>query len=141
MTDVAASVEQRSRRWMQAWVKQDRAALEDSLAPDFALVVSAMPEQRMERDRWLATCDRYVATRFAYRGVQVRELAPGLAVMSAIGEQQASMGDADRSGAFFLTDVWQLQPDGQWRVCARYSSHPEPTGQSSAALEALGAGG
>ena len=126
---------------MQAWVEQDRAALEDSLAPDFALIVSAAPEQRMERERWLATCDRYVATRFAYRGVQVRDLAPGVAAMSAIAEQEATLADADRSGTFFLTDVWRLQPDGQWRVCARYSSHPEPTGQSSAALESLRANG
>lgn len=138
MTDVAAAIEERSRRWMQAWVEQDRAVLEDSLAPDFALVVSANPQQRMERDRWLATCDVYLCSSFAYRGVQVRELASGIAVMSAIADQQARMGEVDRSGSFFLTDVWRLEPDGCWRVCARYSAHPEPAGSSSSTLEKLG---
>lgn len=138
MTDIAATISERSDRWMQAWVQQDRSALEDSLAPDFALIVSAMPNERFERARWLATCDIYRCSSFAYRGVQVRELGPGLAVMSAIAEQQASLGGADRSGAFFLTDVWRREPDGQWRVCARYSSHPEPGGASAKALGELG---
>jgi len=138
MTDIAATVLTRSNRWMQAWVNQDRAALEDSLAPDFALTVSANPTQPMHRDRWLATCDIYTCTSFAYRDVEVRELAPGLAVMSSVADQQASLNGVDRSGSFFLTDVWRLEPDGAWRVCARYSSHPEPAGASAATLGALG---
>ena len=134
MTDIAATIEQRSDRWMQAWVAQDRAALEDSLAPGFALVASANPETLFDRARWLATCDQYVCTRFHYRDVVVRELAPDTAVMSAIAEQEAAINGVDRSGSFFVTDVWRLEPDGQWRVCARYSSNPEPAGASSAAL-------
>lgn len=123
---------------MEAWVAQDRAALEDSLASDFALIISAAPEQRFERSRWLATCDTYRCSAFAYRGVQVREFAPGIAVMSAIAEQQARIGETDRSGSFFVTDVWRLDPDGNWRVCARYSAHPEPRGASSQALDQFG---
>jgi ketosteroid isomerase-like protein len=140
MSDTAAAVLDRSKRWMEAWVAQDRAALEDSLAPDFALIVSATPERQFDRARWLATCDQYICTRFAYREVQVRQLAPGLAVMSAVADQDAILGGADRSGSFFLTDVWRLEPDGHWRVCARYSSHPEPAGASVDALQNLRAG-
>lgn len=138
MTDVAATIEERSTHWMQAWVAQDRATLEDSLAHDYALIVSAMPGRQMDRALWLATCDTYRCTAFRYRDVQVRELAPGLAVMSAIAEQQAAMNGVDRSGAFFLTDVWRREPDGAWRVCARYSSHPEPVTASSETLGKLG---
>lgn len=138
MSEIAAIVEQRSSRWMQAWVDQDRAVLEDSLAPDFALIVSANPSQPFERARWLATCDVYRATSFRYRDVLVRELAPGLAVMSSVAEQVASMGDVDRSGSFFVTDVWRLEPDGEWRVCSRYSAYPEPLAASSQTLHALG---
>jgi hypothetical protein len=138
VTDVASTIEERSSRWMQAWVLQDRAVLEDSLALDFALIVSAKAQQRMERDRWLATSYTYRCSSFAYRCVQVREIGPGTAVMSAIADQQARMGEIDRSGSFFLTDVWRLERDGQWRVCARYSAHPEPVGASSNALAGLG---
>jgi len=140
MSDTAAAVLDRSNRWMHAWVTEDRAVLEDSLAPDFALIVSATPERQFDRALWLATSDRYICTRFAYREVQVRQLAPAITVMSAIADQEATLGDADRSGSFFLTDVWRLEPDGQWRVCARYSSHPEPAGASADALQNLRAG-
>src|SRR6476661_9249961 len=138
MTDLAETIEHRSTRWMQAWVDQDRAVLEDSLAPDYALIVSALPGRRMDRALWLATCDTYRCKSFRYRDVQVRELAPGIAVMSSIAEQQAAMNGVDRSGAFFLTDVWRREPDGAWRVCARYSSHPEPVSASSESLAKLG---
>lgn len=134
MTGSAAAIVDRSTRWMNAWVDQDRAVLEDSLAPDFALIVSANPRQPMERERWLATCDVYRCSAFRYRDVEVRELAPGLAVMSSIADQQAALNGVDRSGAFFLVDVWRLEADGQWRVCSRYSAHPEPAGASAAAI-------
>jgi len=96
-----------------------------------------MPGGRLERAQWLATCDVYTCTAFAYRDIQVRELAPGLAVMSSIADQVASIRGADRSGAFFLTDVWRLEADGKWRVCARYSAHPEAVGASSDGLASL----
>ena len=73
MNDVAATIEERSTRWMQAWLAQDRATLEDSLAPDYALIVSAMPGRRMDRALWLATCEDYRCTSFRYRDVLVRE--------------------------------------------------------------------
>jgi hypothetical protein len=138
VTGLAETIEERSRRWMQAWVEQDHAVLEDSLASDFALIVSAGPGQLFVRERWLATCGTYRATSFHYQSVLVREFAPGLAVMSAVAEQVATMGDVDRSGAFFVTDVWRLESDGQWRICSRYSSLPEAGGMSARTLGALG---
>src|SRR5258708_30941249 len=124
MPDITHIIEQRSNCWMRAWVDQDRATLEDSLAPDYALIVSALPDRRMERDLWLATCERYVATSFHYRDVQVRNLGNGMAIMSAIAEQQASLSGVDRSGSLFVTDIWRLEPDGQWRRGPPHSPHP-----------------
>ncbi|HEX7929965.1 MAG TPA: nuclear transport factor 2 family protein [Sphingomicrobium sp.] len=131
---IASEVEEMSNRWMQAWVEQDRATLEQVLAPDYVLIVSAAADRTMDRATWLASCDRYVAQSFRYRSVQVHEPLPGMAVMSAVAEQIATLGDVDRSGSFFVTDIWRRAPDGRWQVCARYSSHPEPSGVSSAAL-------
>lgn len=142
MTDLAATIETLSDRWMQAWVRKDRAVLEESLAPDFALVVSANPTRRLERADWLATaCTRYTCTEFRYRDVQVRDLGGGIAAMSAIAEFSAEIDGIPRTGPLFLTDVWRRGEDGRWRVCARYSSHPEPKGTSSAAVSALERGG
>jgi hypothetical protein len=127
-------VEERSNRWMKAWVAQDRATLEEMLAPDYALIVSSVADRSIDRATWLATCDRYIARSFQYRDVQIRELAPGIAVMSAIAQQEAKLDEFDRSGSFFVTDIWRQSSEGRWQVCVRYSSHPEPTGASSAAL-------
>ena len=111
--------------------------LEESLAPDFALIVSATPTQRLDRASWLATaCTRYTCTEFRYRDVQVRDLG-AVAVMSAIADFTAEINGIARTGPLFLTDVWRRGDDGRWRVCARYSAHPEPAGESSAAVTAL----
>ncbi len=145
MTDLAATIEALSNRWMQAWIQRDRAALEESLASDFALIVSASPTHRLDRASWLATaCTRYICTEFRYRDVQVRDLG-AVAVMSAIAEFTAEIDGVPRNGPLFLTDVWRRGKDafdtnGRWQVCARYSSHPEPAGASSAAVRGLAQG-
>lgn len=123
-----------SNRWMRAWMEQDAAALEAILAPEYSLIISSAPEYLFDRAQWLATAPRYICTRFAYRGVQFRQL-DGLVVMSSIADQQATMDGFDRSGSFFLTDIWRRGDTGEaWQVCARYSSRP---GETDAGLRAM----
>ena len=137
MTDLGETVHELSDRWMQAWVRKDRAVLERSLAPDFALVVSATPLNRLDRASWLATATtRYTCSEFRYRDVQVRDIGGGVAIMSAIAEFTAEIDGIERTGPLFVTDVWRQGGDG-WQVCARYSSLPEPAGASSAAVRGL----
>ena len=111
--------------------------LEELLAPDFALIVSATSTQRLDRASWLATaCSRYTCSEFRYRDVQVRDLG-AVAVMSSIADFTAEIDGMPRNGPMFLTDVWRRGDDGRWQVCARYSSHPEPGGESGSAVAAL----
>jgi hypothetical protein len=133
MSDLATTIEQLSTRWMRAWIEGDRVTLEATLAPDYALIVSSAPERRMDRQAWLATCERYRCSAFAYRDVQVRDLG-GLAAMSALAEQEAVLDGADRSGRFWLTDLWRPGGPNGWQVCARYSGWPEPQRASARAL-------
>lgn len=138
MTNVAATIEQRSNRWMQGWVKRDLPVLEDSLAADFSLIVSASPKEQFNRQSWLATAtSRYTCSEFRYRQVQVRNVSEDVAVMSSIAEFTADIEGVPRNGPMFVTDVWRREADGRWRVCRRYTSHPEPSGDSSEALEGL----
>lgn len=137
MDDRLQEVERAATRWMQAWVALDRATLDDSLAEDFTLTVSAFPTRPMTRQAWLDTCDRYRCSRFAYRDVQVRLIGDGLAAMSSIAEQEAELDGHDRSGAFWLTDLWRREDDGKWRVFARFSGYPEPSRASAEALASL----
>jgi hypothetical protein len=120
-------------RWMAAWRERDQATLEAMLAAEFALIVSAQPEVRIDRAAWLAQAlGPYVCRSLDFRGAQVRSIGE-FAVFSAIARQDASVGGVDRSGEFFVTDVWQHRSNG-WQVVARYSSLPEPPGSSSRAV-------
>jgi hypothetical protein len=113
-----------SERWMRAWQDQNRNALERLLAPDFTLVVSTAPHYHFNRKDWidLAT-GPYACTRFAYEHVQFHRLNADIVVMSAIADQDAGLGLEDRSGRFFVTDIWK-RFGRTWKVCARYSAPP-----------------
>ena len=138
MTELAELIEHLSNRWMQAWRECDRATLDAILAPDFELVSSALPACRFDRQTWLtAALGPYRCRVFRYRDVQVRDLGGGYALMSAVGGQIAEVAGVDRSGAFFLTDVWRGTAAGNWQVCARHTSHPEPAGEAAAVLARL----
>jgi hypothetical protein len=138
MTELAVLIEHLSNRWMQAWIEHDRGALEMILAPDFELVSSATPARRIDRQSWLAgALGPYRCRVFRYRDVQVRDLGDGYALMSALGGQIAELGGVDRSGAFFITDVWRSSAAGDWQVCSRHTAHPEPSGPAAAALARL----
>lgn len=137
MSDSTHPVVEAANRWMQAWVQRDSAVLDEMLAPDFALIVSATPDVRLDRSAWLETaCTRYVASEFSYTHVQVRELAAGLAVMSSIAEFTAEIDGMPRTGPLFVVDVWR-RCEGRWRVCSRYSSSPEPGGSAASAISEL----
>jgi len=128
------AVRQTSERWMRAWVDQDKAVLDSILAPDYSLVIATMPECRFEREDWLATAvGPYSCTRFTYDQVQIKRLSEDLIVMSAIADMDAAMGGHDRSGRFFVTDIWR-RSDEEWRVCARFSSPPDGTEDSARAM-------
>lgn len=119
--------------WMDAWVRQDLATIEQILASNFTLTVSSMPGRPVTREQWIAMLPRYTAEGFEYRDMSVRMFGD-VAVVSSIGRATgAKVNGADRSFPFFLTDVWEKR-DGRWQVVARYSSMPE---QSTASSEQL----
>jgi ketosteroid isomerase-like protein len=134
---VAAEVRARQEAWMAAWIANDRATLERILAPEFALVVSAQPEARVDRAAWLRTAGtEYTCESFRYDGMQVRDFGE-VVVVSSLATQRATAFGRDRSGTFFLTDIWRRAgDDGAWQVIARYSSYAEPATASARALHA-----
>src|SRR5438270_13583924 len=128
-----------SSRWMQAWMDQDRATLDAFLGPDFALIVSTVPTTPFERSEWLETAvTAYVCSRFAYEGVHCRHISDDVVAMSAIADFDATIGDIDRSGRYFVTDLWRRAAGSThgWQIYARYSSRPgEPDASVRALLE------
>jgi predicted YcjX-like family ATPase len=113
-----------SERWMRAWQAQDRPTLEKLLAPDFALVVATAPHHHFDRESWIEVAvGSYRCTRFAYEHVQFHRLSSDIVAMSAIADQDAALGQEDRSGRFFVTDLWK-KSGSKWQICARYSCPP-----------------
>ena len=134
--EVAAQVVAQQEAWMAAWIANDRTVLERTLAPEFALVVSARPEARVDRAAWLRTAGSdYTCETFRYDGMQVRDFGD-VVVVSSLATQRATAFGQDRSGTFFLTDVWRAGANGAWQVIARYSSYAEPQTASALALHA-----
>ncbi|MGI9076917.1 MAG: nuclear transport factor 2 family protein, partial [Gemmatimonadaceae bacterium] len=93
--------------WMQAWVREDRATLERILAPDYKLIVSSMPDRPVSREQWLALIGRYTAEGVAYDKMVVRLFGDTAVVSSLLNVTGAKVDGLDRSGTFFITDVWQ----------------------------------
>ena len=131
---VAALIRGLQERWMAAWREKDSATLERILAPEFALIISASPSQTFPRAAWLRTAGSgYDCTEFSYRDMQVRDFGD-VVIVSSIFRVRATAFGTDRSGEFFLTDVWRPGVNGQWQVIARYSSLPEPVNASVRAI-------
>lgn len=130
---VRLQLEAQERAWADALVRRDSAALERLLAPEYVLIVSAAPERPVSRSTWLAQAlGPYVIRSFRFERPYVRAQG-NVVVVSGHATQEASVNGADRSGTFFLTDVWTWR-EGRWQVLTRYSSHPEGSSASSRAV-------
>lgn len=114
----------------RAYQEKDFTLLEQLLAPEYALTVSARPDSPYPRAFWLSLLADYNVRHFEISGVQVRCLQATsagdceLAVVSSINKQEADVGGQDRSGEFFIVDIWARR-SGNWMVTARYSGRTE----------------
>lgn len=114
----------------RAYQEKNITALEGLLAPEYALTVSARPRAPIPRAEWLSLIPKYNVRRFEIKGVQVRclQTAPAsdcsLAAVSSINTQEANVGGQDRSGEFFIVDIWARRNE-KWIVLSRYSGRTE----------------
>lgn len=114
----------------KAYQAKDVAALERLLAPEYVLIVSGRPATPYPRAGWLALLADYHVRSFEISDVHVRCLQTTgagdceLAAVSSINRQEADVGGQDRSGAFFIVDIWARRSDA-WQVTARYSGRTE----------------
>lgn len=107
--------------WMEAWRRQDRARLEEILAPEFTLT-SARTDQLVDRAEWLRLLDTVRNESFAYSDFRIDVFGDAAVVRSRLS-QVATVGDQRWDATFALTDVW-IRRGGRWQVVARHSSTP-----------------
>jgi ketosteroid isomerase-like protein len=128
-----ATIRRLQWEWMQAWKNRDRATLERILAPEYRLLVSADPGRPGSREGWLRSAlGPYVADSVSYQTMDITILGD-VAVVASLFHQKATIFGFDRSGPFFLTDVWQRR-GGQWQVVRRYSAKPEVVSERERAI-------
>ena len=109
--------------------RRDHKTLDERfLDANYALRISDDPARKISRKDWLATLDVYLIKNWQMRDLELREFG-NVAITSLVLFQEAVVGGVDRSGDFFLTDIWiQNTPSAHrldapnWRIAARYSS-------------------
>lgn len=130
--DLVATFTDLENAFADGYKKKDARFLEDLLAPEYVLVVSGRPGQPVDRSAWLGLLPQYDVQQFAISDVVVRCLSPApgatdtcdIAAVSSINRQKATVGGQDRSGEFFIVDIWARR-GGRWRVTSRYSGRTE----------------
>lgn len=122
---VASVIRHLEEEWARALIEQDSVRLQRLLAPEFALLTSANPEQPLYRKDWFALLPRYRTRALPISQLSIRVMRD-IAIASFVTDIQATVAGVDRSNVLFITDVWRHGSDG-WQVVARYSSTPEPT--------------
>ena len=100
---------------------RDTAGMARLVAPEFTQRVSDAPERSLPRSLWGQPGSSYRMESFEERYHAARRLADDLAVVSFVLTQTATSAGRDRSGDFYVVDIWKKRGD-QWQLIARYSS-------------------
>jgi hypothetical protein len=111
-------------QWMDAAKAQDRARLEEFLAPGYVLTIAVLgrPLVHVSRADWLDAA--YKIQAYEFKELVARRFGNDVVVVTSYYTQKAVMDGRDRSGDFFLTDVW-VHDGKRWCVAWRHSSEPE----------------
>jgi hypothetical protein len=130
--DLTAAFKRLERAWSDVIIAQDRAALERILAPEYCLVVSAAPDRPVPRATWLDGATGYYRMRRSDNAAVAAHPISEDVVVNCLLETKVTVSGVDRSGTFFIVDVWRRDADG-WRVVVRPSALPEASTPSSRA--------
>jgi hypothetical protein len=104
---------------------KDTKTMERLVSPEFTQRVSDAPDRSLPRGLWGQPTGTYKIEFIEGRHHAARKLADDLAVVSLLLTQRATSAGRDRSGDFYVVDVWKRNAD-RWQMLARYSS---PTGK------------
>ena len=125
LTDTLAQLERRLGDLALHGFK-DTQGMERLVGSDFTVRVSDAPERSIPRNQWGQPTGVYRIESLDERFHAARRLADDLAVVSLLLTQKASRDGQDRSGDFYVVDVWKHR-DGRWQLIARYSSPQSKT--------------
>jgi uncharacterized protein DUF4440 len=117
------SVEEDLRGLEEAWVVavegNDLEAADAILAEDFVLASAGGVGRWVSREEWLETLPRIETRAFGVSGIESRVFGD-LAVVNLRARWEASLGDRDLTGDYFIVDVFRHM-DGAWQASWRIS--------------------
>jgi len=100
---------------------KDTVTMERLVGPEFTVRVSDNPRRSMPRALWGQPTGAYKMESLEERHHAARKLSDDLAAVSLLLTQKASREGQDRSGDFYVVDIWKKRDD-RWQLIARYSS-------------------
>jgi ketosteroid isomerase-like protein len=113
-------------RFMMAVAERDLDFLEEHLGEEFKLTTGRPGHETRDRAEWLeVTASDYEIRSFTFDEVEVLDYGD-VALVRSRYSQEATMGDADRSQSYLMTDVWHRR-EGAFRLVSRHIS-PLPAG-------------
>jgi ketosteroid isomerase-like protein len=114
-------------RFMTAVAERDIDFLERHLGEEFKLITGRPGHETRDRAEWLeVTTTAYEIRSFRFDELDVLDYGD-VAVVRSRYSQEATMGDAERSQSYLMTDVWHRR-DGAFRLVSRHSSPLPSTG-------------
>ena len=120
LTDLLRKLEQKLNEAALHRFK-DTKTMERIVSPEFTQRVSDAPERSLPRSLWGQPTDRYKIGSIDGRHHAARKLSEDLAVVSWLLTQRATCEGRDRSGDFYVVDIWKKSGE-RWQLIARYSS-------------------
>jgi ketosteroid isomerase-like protein len=114
-------------RFMTAVAERDIDFLERHLGEEFRLTTGRPGHETRDRAEWLeVTSTAYEIRSFRFEELDVLDYGD-VAVVRSRYSQKATMGDAERSQSYLMTDVWHRR-DGAFRLVSRHISPLPSTG-------------
>lgn len=112
--------------WANAMRARDIEKLGEMVEDGFfaAIAVQDMPLRVTRREHWLSVMPAYEIREMALDDIRVT-IYGEIAVVTLFWTQRAVVQGGERSGTFFITDIWRKSAKG-WLVAERHSSRPEP---------------
>ncbi len=120
LTETLGQLEQRLAAAALGGFK-DTEEVERLVAAEFTLRVSDAPERSLPRALWGQASSAYKMESLAERFYAARKVADNVAIVSMLLTQKATRDGQDRSGDFYVVDIWKSRDD-RWQLIARYSS-------------------
>jgi hypothetical protein len=100
---------------------KDQEEVERLVGSEYTLRTSDAPTRSVPRALWGQASSTYKIESLDERYHAARKFADDVAVVTLVLTQKASRDGRDRSGEFYLVDIWQTRDD-RWQLIARYSS-------------------